>query len=100
VSGAFVGGILLMLIPVIQADAPDYSGVVFLVIAVGAILLSRDPNGLVNLFFKGLRLLMPRLPLPRFIQPSTPAASAGAMADEVADADRELEAQVAHHGVA
>ena len=32
----------------------------FLVIAGGAILLARDPNGLVNLFFSGARFVAPR----------------------------------------
>jgi branched-chain amino acid transport system permease protein len=96
VSGAFVGGILLMLVPVVQRTEPDYSGVVFLVIAVGAILLSRDPNGLVNLFFKSLRRIWPRLPLP-----ALPARRGEPSGDaDTVDVDSPVEAQVAGHGVA
>jgi branched-chain amino acid transport system permease protein len=63
-SGAFLGGVLLMLVPVLQTTNPNYAGVVFLVIAVGAILLSRDPNGIVNLAFTGTRRAAGRVPRP------------------------------------
>jgi branched-chain amino acid transport system permease protein len=100
VSGAFVGGILLMLVPVVQATAPSYSGVVFLVIAGGAILLARDPNGLVNLFFKAARSLAPRVPLPPRLRRVVAGrrASQSVAAELVADAVPEP--QVAGHGVA
>jgi branched-chain amino acid transport system permease protein len=95
VSGAFLGGLLLMLLPVIQATIPSLSGLVFLVIGVGAILLGRDPNGLVNVLFKGLRQLEPHLPLP----PRLRALTAGPPAP-AAEAESVPEAQVAGHGVA
>jgi branched-chain amino acid transport system permease protein len=100
VTGALLGGVLLMLVPVIQATAPSYSGVVFLVIAVGAILLSRDPNGLANLFFNGLRSLARRAPLPARMRPAPPPAAVGAEAEAEEQDEVFEEAQVAGHGVA
>ncbi len=52
VTGAALGGIGLMMLPVLQADYPQIAGLFFVVIAVGAILLARDPNGLANQLFR------------------------------------------------
>ena len=52
VTGAALGGIGLMMLPVLQADYPGIAGLFFVVIAVGAILLARDPNGLANQLFR------------------------------------------------
>lgn len=52
VSGAFLGGILLMLI--LTATSATQA-VLFIVLAIGAVLLARDPNGLVNLAYDGIR---------------------------------------------
>ena len=41
-----------MMLPVLQADYPGVAGLFFVVIAVGAILLARDPNGLANQLFR------------------------------------------------
>ncbi|TAM91121.1 MAG: inner-membrane translocator [Jatrophihabitans sp.] len=98
VTGTLFGGLLLMLLPVVQATVPSFSGLVFLVIGVGAILLGRDPNGLVNVAFRGVRGLAPRLPLPAPLRPAAPAPPRGAQ--EPARADVAQEAQVAGHGVA
>jgi branched-chain amino acid transport system permease protein len=98
VSGALLGGVLLMLLPVIQATVPSFSGLVFLVIGVGAILLGRDPNGLVNVFFKGVRLVAPRLPLPPWLRaPDQPDWSERADQPQYESA---MEAQVVRHGAA
>jgi branched-chain amino acid transport system permease protein len=67
-SGAFVGGMLLMLLPVLQSTIPSLAGLEFLVIGLGAILLGRDPNGLMNVLFRGLRLAAPRVPVPGRLQ--------------------------------
>jgi len=61
ISGAFVGGVMLMF-TLTTTGGPQ--GMIFIVLAVGAILLARDPNGLVNLVFKGLRYLFARVPVP------------------------------------
>jgi branched-chain amino acid transport system permease protein len=98
-SGAFFGGVLLMLVEVLPTVDQNYAGPVFLVIGVGAILLGRDPNGLVNFLFKGARELVPRMPLPRQLRrwSAAPPPYAVAEADE---AESLPEAQVAGHGVA
>jgi branched-chain amino acid transport system permease protein len=99
VSGAFFGGMLLMLLPVIQATVPSLSGLVFLVIGGGAIMLGRDPNGLVNVLFRGLRLAEPHLPLPQRLRSLT-AAPPPLSSAPPAELETVPEKQVAGHGVA
>ena len=99
ISGAFFGGVLLMLVQVIPTENQDYAGLVFLVIGVGAIMLARDPNGLVNYGFRGGRELLPRLPLPRQLRRFS-AAPPPVVVEPFDDAEAVQEAQVAGHGVA
>ncbi|MBC9734826.1 ABC transporter permease subunit [Nocardioides marmotae] len=65
VTGATLGGIGLMLLPVMQANNPSIAGLIFAVLGFGAVALGRDPNGLSNLLFGlGRRiwaLLLPQL---------------------------------------
>lgn len=100
VSGAFFGGVLLMLVQVIPTIDRSYSGLVFLVIGVGAILLGRDPNGLINYAFRGFRASAPRMPLPRRLRPRAAAAAPAYQLTEPDDHESVQEAQVAGHGVA
>jgi branched-chain amino acid transport system permease protein len=73
VSGAALGGFLLMLMPVAAADHPQLAGLVFVVIGFGAVALGRNPNGLASLAFTASRRVWarwggsinPRLPLHR-----------------------------------
>jgi len=59
VSGAAVGGVLLMMLPVLQSQHPSIAGLAFAVIGFGAVALGRDPNGLANLAFGlGRKLLV------------------------------------------
>ncbi len=51
ISGAYLGGLLLMLLPVLQSQWKSIAGVEFLVIGVGAVSLGRDPNGIANHLF-------------------------------------------------
>lgn len=55
VSGALLGGVLLMYT---LTSTGSTQGLVFIVLAVGSILLARDPNGLVNLGFTRARRLL------------------------------------------
>jgi branched-chain amino acid transport system permease protein len=79
VTGAALGGIGLMLLPVLQSSHPELGGLVFAVIGFGAVALGRDPNGLANLLFglgrrldrrfgatvgNAVRRAVPVLPLP------------------------------------
>jgi branched-chain amino acid transport system permease protein len=102
ITGAFAGGVLLMLVQVIPTVNQSYAGVVFLVIGVGAILLGRDPNGLVNYAFRGARAAAPRVPLPRRLRRFSAAPPPYVVQEPVGSdvADDVSEAQVAGHGVA
>ena len=52
VTGAALGGIFLMYLPVAQSDSPSIAGLLFLLLGLGAVLLARDPNGLANKLFQ------------------------------------------------
>jgi branched-chain amino acid transport system permease protein len=52
VTGAVLGGAALMELPVLRSDHPSVAGLLFVVLAVGAVLLAKDPNGLANQLFK------------------------------------------------
>ncbi|MCW2801746.1 MAG: amino acid/amide transporter rane protein 2, family / amino acid/amide transporter [Aeromicrobium sp.] len=52
VTGAAIGGIFLMYLPVAQSDNPSIAGLLFLLLGVGAVILARDPNGLANKLFQ------------------------------------------------
>jgi len=76
VTGATIGGVGLMLLPVLQSSRPELAGLVFAVLGFGAVALGRDPNGLANLLFglgrrldarfgDRVRSAIPVLPLPR-----------------------------------
>lgn len=99
ISGAFVGGVLMMLVEVLPRVNQSYTGLVFLVIGGGAILLGRDPNGLVNYFYRGMRALRPRVPLPQPLRRFS-AAPPPVVVHESDEAEALPEAQVAGHGVA
>ncbi|WP_121257890.1 ABC transporter permease [Nocardioides ferulae] len=95
VTGATLGGIGLMLLPVLQSSRPELAGLVFAVLGFGAVALGRDPNGLANLLFKLGRWLdaeigprvRSRLPvLPGRAQPAELPASGSV--DEPLDLDR------------
>ncbi|MDX8028737.1 ABC transporter permease [Lentzea sp. BCCO 10_0856] len=52
VSGALLGGVLLMLLPVLQSGFPTFAGVAVVLLGVAAAGLARDPNGLVSWLFR------------------------------------------------
>ncbi|HEX7739931.1 MAG TPA: ABC transporter permease, partial [Marmoricola sp.] len=54
VTGAMLGGLFLMYLPVAQSEHPGIAGLLFAVLGFGAVALGRDPNGLANRLF-GLR---------------------------------------------
>jgi branched-chain amino acid transport system permease protein len=100
ISGALVGGFLLMLVQVLPTVNQSYAGVVFLVLGVGAILLGRDPNGLVNYAFRGARWLVPRVPLPRQLRRFSAAPPVYVIHEPDGLEDAGQEVQVAGHGIA
>jgi branched-chain amino acid transport system permease protein len=84
VTGAAIGGVFLMMLPVLQSDYPALAGLAFVVVGVGAVALGRDPNGLANrLFALGRRIeallvpvladRWPRRPGHHRIEPEEPA---------------------------
>jgi branched-chain amino acid transport system permease protein len=76
VTGAAMGGVGLMLLPVLQSSHPEFAGLIFAILGFGAVALGRDPNGLANLLFglgrrldrrfgDTVRSVVPVLPLPK-----------------------------------
>jgi branched-chain amino acid transport system permease protein len=61
VSGAWLGGLFLMYLPVAQSDHPSIAGLLFVVLGFGAVALGRDPNGLANRIFESGRWLNTQL---------------------------------------
>lgn len=93
-TGAFLGGLMLMLLPVLQSQFPALGGLEFLIIGVGAVSLGRDPNGLANLLFTAGRAIRSRI--PRLSGSGAGGSHAGA---PVHSTPREQE-RVVSHGVA
>ena len=93
-TGAYLGGFLLMLLPVLQSKFPALGGLEFLVIGAGAVSLGRDPNGIANILFRVGARIGPRLPvqlgLPQRSRRDEPV-------EDTVSIDTE---QVAGHGVA
>ncbi len=54
-TGAVIGGTLFALLPLIQSEQPSQAGLVFAGIAVAAVALGRQPNGLAGMLFEWLR---------------------------------------------
>ena len=78
VTGAAIGGVFFMMLPVLQSNYPGLAGLAFVVIGFGAVALGRDPNGLANLIFALGRKVGARLApaLPSIPVPAVPARSA------------------------
>jgi branched-chain amino acid transport system permease protein len=51
ITGALLGGLLFALLPLVQSEAPEFSGLVFAVIAVAALALGKQPNGLAGVLY-------------------------------------------------
>jgi branched-chain amino acid transport system permease protein len=51
VTGALVGGLLFAALPFVQSEYAEYAGLVFAVIAGGAVALGKQPNGLAGLLY-------------------------------------------------
>ena len=51
VTGALLGGVLFAALPLVQSEAPEFAGLVFAVIAVTALALGKQPNGLAGLLY-------------------------------------------------
>jgi branched-chain amino acid transport system permease protein len=51
ITGALLGGVLFALLPLVQSEQPELAGLVFAVIAVVAVALGKQPNGLAGILF-------------------------------------------------
>ena len=51
VTGALLGGLLFAALPLVQSKKPELAGLVFAVIAAGAVALGKQPNGLSGLLY-------------------------------------------------
>jgi branched-chain amino acid transport system permease protein len=97
VTGAVLGGVALMLLPVLQSDHPSVAGLLFVVLAVGAVLLARDPNGLANQLFKLGRWAERRVaPTIRANLPTLPGDRDDAEAEGLAAESEQAEGVPAH----
>ncbi|WP_435748059.1 branched-chain amino acid ABC transporter permease [Nocardioides sp. SYSU DS0663] len=96
VTGATLGGIGLMLLPVMQSNNPGIAGLIFAILGFGAVALGRDPNGLANMMFKlGNRLRAEAGPRLRERLPALPVVGGRRMRDEPA-AGEPVEGQPVH----
>jgi branched-chain amino acid transport system permease protein len=55
ITGALLGGVLFALLPLVQSEQPQLAGLVFALIAVVALALGKQPNGMAGLLFGGRR---------------------------------------------
>ena len=54
VTGALIGGFLFALLPLVQSESPSLAGLVFAAVAVAAVLLGKQPNGMAGLLYDRL----------------------------------------------
>jgi len=86
VSGAVLGGVALMELPVLRSEHPSVAGLLFIVLAVGAVMLAKDPNGLASQLFKLGRWVQDRVgPTIRANLPSLPGPGQRDPAEETFD---------------
>lgn len=60
VTGALLGGVLFAALPWVQSEHPDLAGLVFAVIAIVALALGKQPNGLAGIIFSWWSKLRPQ----------------------------------------
>jgi hypothetical protein len=78
VTGAGIGGLLLMLLPVLQSSFPAFAGAAFAGVGLVAAGLGRDPNGLASWLFRAGRVVGGRAAPARAVERSAePAAVRG-----------------------
>jgi branched-chain amino acid transport system permease protein len=54
IGGALIGGVLFALLPLVQSESPSLAGLVFAAVAVAAVLLGKQPNGMAGLLYERL----------------------------------------------
>ncbi len=70
ITGALLGGVLFAALPLVQSEAPEFSGLVFAAIAVTAVALGKQPNGMAGLLYSAFKTRGPA-PSPAVPAPAT-----------------------------
>jgi branched-chain amino acid transport system permease protein len=86
VSGALLGGFVLMLMPVVQSGDPALGGLLLVLVGLAAVSLGREPNGVVALVSTRVRDLLERsgrVPPPEPVPTPDGAPDDGAAAEKV-----------------
>ena len=101
VTGAVLGGVALMVLPVLQIDYPSVAGMFFVVIAVGAVLLGRrTPTALANHLFRLGRWLERRIaPRIRANLPTLPGPVVEPTSSDAPASDRDARWSAESEGV-
>ena len=100
ITGAVLGGVAMMALPELQSSYPSVGGLLFVVVAVGAILLAREPNGLAVFMFRVGRWVERRIaPTIRANLPTFPGAAGEETTDDALDADVTSETSEDSEGV-
>lgn len=89
VTGALLGGLLFAALPLVQSEAPELAGLVFAAIAVTALALGKQPNGMAGILYSwrsGRGSAAGRAAAAPPVPARPPADRALAPAREVADA--------------
>jgi branched-chain amino acid transport system permease protein len=55
ITGALLGGVLFAALPLVQSEQPNLAGLVFATIAVTAVALGKQPNGMAGLIYAAFR---------------------------------------------
>jgi branched-chain amino acid transport system permease protein len=55
ITGALLGGVLFAALPFVQSEYPEFAGLVFASIAVTAVALGKQPNGMAGLLYSALK---------------------------------------------
>jgi branched-chain amino acid transport system permease protein len=76
ITGALIGGVLFALLPLVQSESPSLAGLVFAAVAVAAVLLGKQPNGMAGLLYERLAPWRVALANSRAERSRTPATVA------------------------
>ncbi len=70
ITGALFGGILFALLPLVQSENQSLAGLVFAGVAVAAVLLGKQPNGMAGLLFERFKRCPVTTPIPPTPEPT------------------------------
>jgi branched-chain amino acid transport system permease protein len=73
ITGALLGGVLFAALPLVQSEAPEFSGLVFAAIAVTAVALGKQPSGMAGLLYSAFGKAAAPSPAAEAPDPEAPA---------------------------